>query len=444
MIQSRSLTLIIKPLQILLHSIVYLTLLAFSHHASTAETWQFQGVFTQGMSLTDENNFYGDSNGSPSFEYTEISASGSFQFHSSSRISGQALYRHAGAIEDIDIDYLILDTQFYSDESALSGFRLGRYKLPYGLYNETRDVAFARQSVLLAQSLYSDSQRDLKLAADGLLLYTSVFSDYGQWDVDLSYGNLNLDNVSGYPGFPKGGTFSDESALVARVLFESFDGTYRAALSLIDAEVDYHFDLRDFDDELDQQMSDLEQFIRVAAPNAPDISIPAGGTIEEQQLIASFEYNWDKFTFSTEVKLTFTETLFPPVMIPVPVDITNPFAGITTIEQPIENLDRDGVAYYLQSKYFFNHQWAMYLRWDVVYDDKDDKSGNGAVNAPDYSMYAKDITLGGIWNINTHMMLGAEIHHIKGTQWLSTLDNLDPFATEKYWNLFVMTFSYRL
>ncbi|NRB40728.1 MAG: hypothetical protein HRU20_20040 [Pseudomonadales bacterium] len=412
---------------------------------SAAEKWQYQAVLTQGMSLTDENNFYGDSQDSPSFEFTEISASGSYQFHRSSRLSGQALYRHAGAIEDISVDYLVLDTQYYSSEQALYGFRLGRYKLPFGLYNETRDVAFARQAVLLPQSLYSDSQRDLRIAADGLLLYASMFSQYGQWDIDLSYGKLNLDNISGYPGFPKGGSFSDEYAAVGRILFESFDGSFRAAISVINATVNYQFDLRDFDETLDQGMAQLDALIQQLNPGVETlpITIPTGGDIEEQQIIASFEYSWEKITFSTEYRLTFTKTLFPSVTIPTLVDPMDPTAGLTTFSQEIPNLDLDGEAYYLQGKYIFNPQWSAYLRWDVVYDNKDDKNGDGVLNTPNYSVYAKDFTVGGIWNINPQIMLAAELHQIKGTQWLSTIDNPDPFDTKEKWKLFVMTLSYR-
>ena len=409
-----------KNTHIALH--IMLVLFALNSANTLAQKWQYQGVLTQGISITDENNFFGDSDESPSFEYTEASLSGSYQFHRSSRISGQALYRRAGAIDEASIDYLVLDSQFFSSDALISGIRLGRYKQPYGLYNETRDVAFARQSVLLAQSLYSDSQRDLKLSSDGLLLYTSLFNDYGQWDFDLSYGAINLDNVSGFSGFPSGGEFDNEYAAVGRVLFESFDSTWRAAITILDAGVGITFNLQPL----------------FGTPN----ELISGGDLEEQEVFASIEYNWHNWLFSSEYRFSHTQTFFSPVQISVPIDITNPALGFRTFSPDI-NIDRDGEAYYFQAKYIFNPQWTSYIRWDVVYDDKNDKNGDSAVNAPHYSMYAKDLTVGTLWNINASMLWGVEIHHVKGTQWLSTIDNPAPFDTKEDWNLFVSTFSYR-
>ena len=54
------------------------------------------------------------------------------------------------------------------------GFRAGRIKLPYGLYNQSRDVDMARTSVLLPQSVYSEVDRELLIAYEGVGLYGNV------------------------------------------------------------------------------------------------------------------------------------------------------------------------------------------------------------------------------------------------------------------------------
>ena len=56
-------------------------------------------------------------------------------------------------------------------------------KTPLGLYNDTRDVAFTRPSILLPQSIYFDRTRKLALAADGVHLYGEYRSDLG----DISF-----------------------------------------------------------------------------------------------------------------------------------------------------------------------------------------------------------------------------------------------------------------
>ncbi|NRB38532.1 MAG: hypothetical protein HRU20_08690 [Pseudomonadales bacterium] len=389
-----------------------------------AKNWQYQSVITQGLTLTNHNNFYGDSQGSPSLEFTEFTVSGSYQFHPSSRLSAQTLYRHAGAIEELSIDYLLLDSQLFSNAESLFGARLGRYKIPFGLYNETRDVAFARQSVLLPQSLYTDSQRDLKLAAEGGQLYSSFFSEYGQWDLDLYYGAISLDNISGFSEFPPEATFSNEAVAGLRLLFESFNGDWRAAISALEGKVDIFFNLQDLD---------------AGIPLSADVD----GEVKQAEVYFSLEYNWENWILSGEYRWNRRQTNFPVFTFPVPINPEDFAAGFVDFDLDL-NIKQYGQAYYVQGKYIFNPRWNVYLRWDVVYEDKNDKDGDEVVGRPGYINFAKDLTLGVLWNINAHMLAGAELHKVKGTQWLSELDNPDPFDTDEDWLLWVMTFSYRL
>jgi hypothetical protein len=53
----------------------------------------------------------------------------------------------------------------------ISGWTVGRFKIPHGLYNETRDLDVTRTEVFLPMSVYSTRLRDVYLAVNGAEVY---------------------------------------------------------------------------------------------------------------------------------------------------------------------------------------------------------------------------------------------------------------------------------
>jgi hypothetical protein len=79
------------------------------------------------------------------------------------------------------------------------GFRAGKVKLPYGLYNEGRDVDMLRTSIFLPQSIYNERMRDFILAYEGAGAYGSLASGIGGFDYHVFGGTLNVpDAGAGY------------------------------------------------------------------------------------------------------------------------------------------------------------------------------------------------------------------------------------------------------
>ena len=84
--------------------------------------------------------------------------------------------------DDIALHYGLADWKI--DDSF--GIRAGRYRVPTGLYNETRDVDMLRTSVFLPQTIYPEYFRDYFSACDGISLY-------GYLDLDrLGYLNYQV------------------------------------------------------------------------------------------------------------------------------------------------------------------------------------------------------------------------------------------------------------
>ena len=148
------------------------------------DTVQVHGFATQGyLNSTGNNNVFGNSNqDSGTFGFREVGLNASVQLRPNLLISAQGLHRHAGVgSQDIRLDYGVVDYKAYSGENSQFGIRLGRIKNPLGFYNETRDVAHTRPSIMLPQSIYFDRTRNLAMAADGGHVYGETRTSKGDF-----------------------------------------------------------------------------------------------------------------------------------------------------------------------------------------------------------------------------------------------------------------------
>ncbi len=363
--------------------------------------WQWHGVLTQGITYTSDNNFYGDSDDGASLKFTEVSLNASARLLPNLRASGQVLYRQAGEQgESGDVDYAILDYQFLANPTVVAGVRGGRYKMPIGLYNETRDVAFTRPSIFAPQSAYPDTFRDLELSSDGLLLYADIFTDGGQWTIELDGGRprIDKDGIQAAMNFIPGKVDDVYSRNVfgGRVMYQSSDGRWIAAFSRAQAR------------------------IRVDHKLMPGLSTNVETTLV--YWLASLQYNINQWTVTAEYG-----------HMDALID-SDYFAGRL---HPLQ--------YYVQVNRRLDRQWSVYSRYDNLYWDRHDRSGGNygfLTGTQPFSSFAHDYGVGVRYDISNNAMVSAEYHYIDGTAWLSHLDNTD--TPTRYWNLISVAFSYRL
>lgn len=384
---------------------VFLTSSVSAHaqaQTTAIDTIHWHGFLSQGVIKTSENRFFGDSKDA-SWEFTDIGLGATWQPSPRLQLSAQAIYRQAGETspDDINLDYGFLNITAINQPQFGLGFRAGRIKNPYGLYNETRDVASTRPSVLLPESIYQDTLRDLFHSSDSASIY-----GYREWgniliNVDVVYGKPNFNKQAEdilIPG-PQPGTMENEALWVSRILLEYDGGRVRGG-----------FSFSDVDTRIDTATTTVGLF---------------PGHFNAILRLWSFEYNWEKWQFTTEYlrsNLTYTEILGP---------------GYRSTLQ--------AESYYAQISYQIDPQWQLLIRYDVYYPDKNDKSGDKQVplGKPKFEAYAKDFTLSAHYDINSSWRLTADIHRIKGTAWLPTIENPDPNELEKDWMLYTMQISYR-
>lgn len=379
-----------------------LALLPLSAHGDGGrwDTLQVHGFLSQALVITDDNDVFGaSSDHAGSLEFTELGLNASYRPHRQVLVAAQLLSRRAGGdTEDAvpTLDYGVIDYQMRSTTSRTLGVQLGRFKNPFGLYNQTRDVAFTRPSILLPQSIYFDRTRALGLAADGVSFYWEEHTDAGTLRFRSGLGRPQTGSELTRQLF--NGAANDVSAAepsaIAQLLYEAPSGQWVAALSTATVNLDTSF-----------------------GGQAADFDF--------QPWIASLQYNEEFWSLTAEYALR--QQSLVGENLPRTFDIT-------------------GESWYVQYQYRFTPSWSGLVRFDRLINNTDDRSGQRYEQSslgPAHSQFADDVTLGVQWSPTPTLMLAGEYHAVDGTGWLPKQDNPEASATRQHWNMLLFQLSLR-
>ncbi len=376
----------------------------------SAQELSVNGFLTQGFFYTDKNNIYGNSTDG-SLDFREIAVNARYRVHPQLHVAGQFMSRRAGAVDDgsPQVDYALMDYRIADTAIAQYGIRVGRLKIPFGFYNETRDVAFTRPSIVLPQSLYFDHARDLELSVDGVGLYAGTSLGSGRLDLDLVYGMPRKDkNVEySYLTFDASGRFSDSEGMMFRSIYSSEGNRFRTGLTLAQFKLGYE------PQSGNSFPADLREF--------------KAGDLKVDVMVLSGQFNTEQWTFTSEYMLQKIDW--------------RELGGVFSPRPQTES-----ESYYLQAQYRFATNWDLIARYDVLYMDKSDRNGveNSAVfPRAAHNFFAKDLTLGVGWRPDPAWLIRAEYHYVDGTGWLPEQDNPDNSKRERYWNIFALQVTYR-
>lgn len=130
---------------------------------------EIHGSISQ-TALYSKNNHYiftGSKDGS--LDFTEVYINFSRQVSEKLRMGLQISSRNFGKVENFEpkIDWAYGDYLFIPE----FGLRVGQVKVAYGIYNESRDIDFAKQSILLDQGVYPEDLRLLITSVSGASVY---------------------------------------------------------------------------------------------------------------------------------------------------------------------------------------------------------------------------------------------------------------------------------
>ena len=381
----------------------------FSTQAQSDEhvmgTLQVHGFLSQALIITDNNNFFGPSSqGRGSTEFTEIGLNASLRPHQDVLLAAQLLSRRAGGdISDAspELDYGLIDYQMISDQQRTFGIQLGRFKNPFGFYNQTRDVAFTRPSILLPQSIYFDRTRSLGLSGDGVSLYhearmasgvlrTQIGVGQAQADDDLQSA-LRLENAPG--------SLNAKQSVIGQIRYEHDGGRIVTALSTAQAKARFESDM----------------------PHQQDVSF------QFQPTVLSLQYNAELWSLTGEFALRPTK--------------------LGGVENRWVN-DATGESWYIQFARRFADDWQWLVRYDSLTSNREDRKGASFEEStggiiPGHSQFANDITFGLQWTPHPKIMLAGEYHHVDGTGWLPIRDNPNSSQTSRHWNMWLFQLSLR-
>jgi len=366
--------------------------------------WQAHGFLSQGLVYTDNNRVFGDSE-NVSLDFREMGVNGSAKLLPNLLLSAQGVYRAAGASDTQEgrLDFAQLDyNQPLLDSKLVLGARGGRVKIPFGLYNDTRDVLWTRPTVLLPQSIYFDTLalRQAMIAADGGIVYARYTLKEHRFGVEFLTAEpqddtggataflTNIPNAQGHMG--------GRSLLLGRAVYEWMGGRGRLMFSVVDLDRGFHS----------------------ALPTVPS------GNVRVLYPLFSGQYNAERWSLTTEYGwIDSQRTGFTPT--------------------PLTNTSE---SFYVQGEYRFTDAVTGVLRYDVFHVSREDRDGKALAQMtglPRHRFFARDLTAGVRWEFSKNFLLAADYHYVNGTAWLNGTDNPSLIGGVSDWSLFTMMLSFR-
>lgn len=360
------------------------------------------GFISQGFVSSNAYNYLTHNSKDGSFGYNEMGINFSKQLNNKLRIGMQLFSRDLGDVSNnkILLDWAFADYRFHD----WFGVRVGKMKLPLGLYNETRDMDMLRTCIVLPQGSYMDLTRDTLIATNGAGIYGHrELGDSGSIDYQLLVGVLPTDIDNGM-----GKSFNSHMASSGGVINKDFnsDTTYTGALwwepPLEGFKLGYSF---------------------IHAPS--EFPIVFSGTVETTvqvttlRQIFSAELTWSNLVLRTEYMERKAESSV---------------FGISTSSTT--------QSYYFLVSYAFNDLFTLGAYYSELYPDKDDKDGNNQTS--NHMAWEKDFALTLRFNINEYWIFKLEGHLVDGTANVLWIDNSNINYSESKFSYGVakMTFSF--
>jgi hypothetical protein len=159
---------------------------------------RIHGFVSQGAMLTTKNDYLVPDSTSGSFRLSEVGINFTKGLTDKLRVGVQLFAQNFGWAGNFNVkaDWFYLDYRY----NNWLGFRAGRMKIPFGMFNEVNDIDSARVPILLPQSVYPLQTRAFLFAQTGLELYGFVRSEsLGALDYRLYGGTIFLDPSSLIP-----------------------------------------------------------------------------------------------------------------------------------------------------------------------------------------------------------------------------------------------------
>ena len=168
-------------------------------HAIDAAGIDVHGSVSVTASYSDTYNYLGNTSKNPDLNLVDVIVNGTHRFENGLRVGAQVYGYTIGDYSDVTLDWANLDYSF----KPWFGVRLGRNKLPMGLYNDSQDLDSVRTFASLPITFYPKTFRAITSAFDGLSLYGNIGLGRGG-SVDYQVFGGTKQDVNGDAPFVRG------------------------------------------------------------------------------------------------------------------------------------------------------------------------------------------------------------------------------------------------
>ncbi|MGL1901101.1 MAG: outer membrane beta-barrel protein [Fibrobacterales bacterium] len=172
---------------------IYLTsllLILWCASSLYAKGLAIHGSVSQSYVHSIDNNFVFSGTEGGSLNYSEAYINFTQQYDEQLRFGIQLAARSFGDEENFEptVDWAYGDYRLHE----LLGIQVGSIKVPFGIYNEVRDIDFARPNILLDQGIYPESFRMALDSYTGGSLYGSLELSHSIFDYCLYMGATDI------------------------------------------------------------------------------------------------------------------------------------------------------------------------------------------------------------------------------------------------------------
>ncbi len=360
-------------------------LLLFQHvcYAYEFNGLNINGFISQGYLHTNHNDYLADTK-CGTFDFNELGLNLGYQASDSIRLGAQILSRNLG----VDGNNKLTFGYAYGDYNLnrYLGVRLGKVRIPYGLYNQSRDVDMLRTGVFLPNAIYHDE----------FYMFFSAF--YG---VSI-YGELPLGNVGSmeYEVYKGKSEEDDESRLVKNnvISFGGENGDLTAG--------DIYGGVFRWNTPINGLRFGYSYFYMDAKLVIDNVNIIGSVAIDKVKLnpiqVLSAEFTWGDLVLASEF-MRFRQDAY--------IDFSD-----NTFVPDIGTVITNSEGWYVSASYRYNELIEFGAGYSEFYENTDDKNGGGY--AVDFRAWRKDITLSTRFDITDNWVVKAEYHIMDGAAWL--------------------------
>jgi hypothetical protein len=425
------------------------------YNFNSLEDIQVHGFISQGFVWSKTHNFLFDDLAHGSFEFNEMGVNISKDVSDKLHLGIQFFSRDQG---DVGNNKLMIDWAYadYHYNDTL-GIRVGKLKMPMGMYNETRDIDLLRTCIFLPQSAYLEYYRDVLSGIHGIGLYGNFSFDYGgAVDYQIQTGTLKIDedggvstllkneaNIETYPLIDIH-SFSIEHCLNGLLTFSPFPGI-RLGSSFIKTSTQVSADLNQ---ELATIFSDEKAYAELYYKGFIDPETVIQDRIEKGTLA---------LLAGSHLQAEVTDVLAHTHSLEVTLDqltlmmeyyhyTYHIFMGISDKTTIFED-DFFTEGYYANIVYRFNDIFETGIYYSCLYDNGWDKDGErfARKGEKNYQTWLKDFALSFRFDISDNWTIKLENHWMDGTAFLMHANNPDKrCGLGRYWQMFSakMTFHF--